>query len=97
LIVAGATGRARIVALLLHAGADVNATDARGTTALMLAAENVDTAATVDALLEAGSDPNLKDKEGRTALQIAERSQRLNRSGAEEVINLLKPVTKSGR
>lgn len=97
LIVAGATGRAKIVSLLLKAGADKNAADARGMTALMLAAENADTAGAVDALLQAGADPNLKDNQGRTALQIAERAHKFNRSGAEEVINLLKPVTKSSR
>jgi ankyrin repeat protein len=94
LILAGGVGRASIVCLLLQAGADKNAADERGITALMLAAENVDTAGAVDALLQAGADPNLKDKKGRTALQIGERSRKLNRSGAEEVINLLKPVTK---
>lgn len=94
LICAGGVGKANIVGLLLQAGADKNAADARGITALMFAAENVDTAGAVEALLKAGADPNLKDKKGRTALQIAERSRKLNRSGAEEVINLLKPVTK---
>ena len=92
---AAGRGRARIVSILLQAGADKNDTDERGTTALMLAAENVDTAPAIDVLLKAGADPNLKDKQGRTALQIAERSGKLHHSGAEEIINLLKPVTKS--
>ena len=54
------------VALLLAAGADVNAKDWNGQTALMLTAD----AATVHALLTAGADVNAKDENDRTALLL---------------------------
>ena len=55
---------------LTKAGADVNATDPDGTTALILAIMNAhyDTA---NAILEAGADPNITDKAGMAALYAA--------------------------
>ena len=52
---------------LIAAGADVNATDNSGMTALMFAAKE-DTA---KVLLEAGADVNAKDNDGKTALMFA--------------------------
>ena len=55
---------------LAKAGAEVNATDPDGTTALILAIMNAhyDTA---NAMLEAGADPNITDKAGMAALYAA--------------------------
>jgi ankyrin repeat protein len=59
------------VALLLDYGADVNGTDADGTTALMCAAyygkEEV-----VRVLLERGADAGMRNQQGWTALDMAE-------------------------
>jgi ankyrin repeat protein len=56
---------------LLDLGAKVNVQDAKGQTALMIAASfgNGDT---MDALLEKGADLALTTKDGRTAYQIAQ-------------------------
>ncbi|TRW14545.1 ankyrin repeat domain-containing protein [Glacieibacterium frigidum] len=60
-------GRADLVPALVAAGADVNARDARGFTALILAAYN-DQPAVLDALIAAKADPCLPDRDqGNTA------------------------------
>ncbi len=58
------------VALLASAGADVNAADETGATALMQAAK-VGNEDLVQALLKAGAKVNAVDKKGRTAVMIA--------------------------
>lgn len=57
--------------LLIRAGADVDAQDSRGETALAQAVQGSCTAA-VEALLEAGADPYLEDEDGRTAFDHLE-------------------------
>jgi len=59
-----------VVALLLGAGAPIDAADNRGRTALMIAAERGH-AAIVDALLARGADRGLKDKAGLRAADLA--------------------------
>ena len=85
------SGNANVVSALIKAGAEINATDKAGMTALMHAADSVDAAGVVEVLLKAGADPKIKDKKGRTALAIAQKS---NAVGSEEVVNLLKTLTK---
>jgi uncharacterized protein len=90
LMAAALSGKANVVAALISSGADLNATNNEGMTALMKAADSFDAGGAVETLLKAGADPDRVDKKGRTALRIAEHS---NHSGAEQVIELLKPVT----
>jgi len=59
-----------VIALLLDAGAPIDATDNRGRTALMIAAERGH-AAVVQALLTRGADRAVKDKTGLRALDLA--------------------------
>lgn len=67
---ASRAGRTDLVADLLKAGTPIDAADASGHSALILAAYNgrLDT---VDMLLRAGADPNLGDRRGNTALMGA--------------------------
>jgi ankyrin repeat protein len=69
LVGAARAGDSAAVASLLASGADVNARDREGSTALMFAAMRGD-AKMVQALLDAGADPNLKDANGETALLL---------------------------
>ena len=70
LMYAARDGGVDAVRALAKAGADVNATDPDGTTALIFAIMNAhyDTA---NAILEAGADPNIVDKAGMAALYAA--------------------------
>ena len=69
--------RAEVVRLLLAAGADVNARDAQGNTALLFCHRNVELASL---LLHAGADPNVRNNDGDTPLQ---------RAGSDEMQRLL--------
>jgi len=88
---ASRNGNANAVAVLLDAGANVNARDEAGMTALMHAAGGVETAEAAQALLEAEADKSTRDKNGRTALRIAERS---NCMGSDKVRDILRAVVK---
>jgi ankyrin repeat protein len=59
-----------VIALLLDAGAPIDATDDRGRTALMIAAERGH-AAVVQALLARGADRTVRDRTGMRALDLA--------------------------
>ena len=67
---AAASGRADLVKMVLAAGADPNARQMAGYTALHAAAahDNVEMA---QALLDAGADPSLRSEDGQTALDKA--------------------------
>ena len=69
LVVAAREGDWERLQSLLTSGAEVNAKDEEGSTALMFAALRGD-AKMVQALLTAGADPNLKDANGETALLL---------------------------
>ena len=79
-----ANNRAEVVATLIAGGADVNAQDEAGQTALMLSGDRADA---VKALLAANPDVDLRDNEGSTELMISTWAvQRLLRqAGASEV------------
>jgi hypothetical protein len=74
---------------LLEAGTDVNATDADGRTALMVAAARNDQA-TVELLLDAGADATKRDAHGVSALSIAKGAEAANSEGSAEVVTLLR-------
>jgi len=65
-----AAKQTEVIKTLLDKGANVNALDVLGRSALMYAAEN-NNATNVALLLEKQADPNLHDRTGRTALLIA--------------------------
>ena len=65
---AGLGGHALCIETLLQNGADINARDNFGQTALIRATENLDAKDTIWLLLNKGADPNLKDNCGTTAL-----------------------------
>ena len=70
LVTALENGHKDVVQWLLDAGADVNAKDTWGRTALMKASLNGHKDI-VQLLIEAGADVNVKDNDGRTALMCA--------------------------
>ncbi len=79
---------ANIVPLLLAAGANVEAQNSRGETALMRAAADPyysGTQPALEALLNVGANPNVRDKSGNTALFIA-----VAQNGSQTVELLLK-------
>lgn len=83
LMLAAATGQARVVELLLKAGADVNIISAKGATALMLAADS-GFPQIVRRLIEAGADMQAKDYAEKDAFMYA--LQNGNLRSAEELI-----------
>lgn len=74
-------GMTKSIDLLLKAGADVHATDARGRTALMYAGEAGCNLYVVRRLGEAGVDVNAKDSEGTGALMLGLASGRADADG----------------
>jgi len=70
LIWAAGSGNSEAVAYLLQQGADINAQDQDGTTALMEAVD-VREPEVVKVLVARGADVSLKNKSGKTARDIA--------------------------
>jgi ankyrin repeat protein len=81
-----ATGTPQQIQAALSGGADVNASDKDGTTALMYAAQKNENPEVISILLKAGADIEGEDKDGDTALMWAARSTR----NPEVVMTLLK-------
>jgi ankyrin repeat protein len=84
-------GNAAVVKLLLDRGANVNARDDKGVTAVMLAALNGD-AALLQGLLDRGAAVDARTRDGWTALTYAARkghadvARRLLRAGADPTL-----------
>lgn len=85
------TESAQIADALLAAGADINAIDRFGSTALMWAASHGNASA-VAWLLNHGADAQKVSFYGKTALSLAREAQDLNRNEAREATTLLQAV-----
>jgi ankyrin repeat protein len=59
-----------VIDLLLKAGAEIDAVDDRGRTALMMEAE-LDHAEVVDVLIKSGADRNLRDKADKSVFDLS--------------------------
>jgi ankyrin repeat protein len=59
-----------VIALLIERGAQIDAVDNRGRTALMIAAEN-GYPAVVEALIRGGADRTRRDNDGKSAFDLA--------------------------
>lgn len=79
-----ASNRAEVIKLLVERGANVNAQNNKGQTALIVAGQNADA---VKALIDAGADVNIRDNEGNTAMMLGTWAiqQLLRQAGASEV------------
>lgn len=71
-----------VIEFLLKRGLDINARNAQGETALILAAW-YGRADLVEVLLQKGADPNVKTRKGLSALKVA------SRNGDDRIVNLL--------
>lgn len=85
---AAINGQAVAVRALLEKGADVNAKDSDGATALILAAY-YGYADVVKVLIEKGADLNVKDRAGQTALDKAEAKHK------SDIVNMLRSAISS--
>jgi ankyrin repeat protein len=81
LMYAAAVGSAGAMTLLLDSGANANATNASGATALMWAATDLEK---VSLLLARGADPKAVSKSGRTALMLAALTE-----GSADVVRMM--------
>ena len=75
-----------VVKVLLNAGADPNARDKIGNTALMYAAIGNKNPKAIKALLDAGADPKLTNKNGKTALDYVKDNAALKDSKARDML-----------
>jgi hypothetical protein len=89
--VAAESGQAETITLLIAAGAEVDAPDSRGMTALMYAAQAGEPEA-AQALLDHGASTRRQNSDGQTALQIAEHCG--PSSGHTQVRRILRQATK---
>ena len=91
MLAAAANPDATVVALLIKAGARVNARGPQGWTALMMAAYNNPNPQVVISLLKAGADPKLRSQAGHTALDYGRDNLSLKGSGALRMLEAVTP------
>jgi len=72
----------KVLAVLLSAGAEVNAWDSKGMTALMWAALSNPNPEVTTTLLNAGADARAKSKDGKIAIDYAQTSPNLKGTDA---------------
>jgi ankyrin repeat protein len=77
-----------LLKLLLAKGADVNATDNHGNTALMLAASG-GAFQVIQTLIGGGANVNAKNKDGWTALRFARESKEADEERQKLIVKLL--------
>ena len=82
-----------ITDLLLKYGADVNAKDQNGNTALLVAAEHANVE-TITSLLKAGADVYAKDKEGHDVLWHLNQSSHSAQTKKQQITDLLEKAMK---
>jgi quinoprotein dehydrogenase-associated probable ABC transporter substrate-binding protein len=82
-----------IATALIERGADVNAVNAEGVSALMIAAARGNIPM-IGLLLEAGADPNLKSKAGKTAIDIAR--ENLNPDAVKSITLFQQTISERG-
>jgi len=95
LALASRCGHERVVRALIGAGADVNAADADGTTALMAACHHRRVAC-AEVLVTAGADVNARSKDGRTPLSASCRIPRRRAVPAIRALLLAAGATDEG-
>ncbi len=74
-VVSEAKPDVEIIKQLAEYGADANATNEKGNTALLVAVANGCSGTIIKAILAAGADPRITDRKGENAVQIAQKSR----------------------
>lgn len=88
LVTAALCGDYDVVTSLVEAGADINARDELGRTALMVAVDET-YSGIVKYLLEHGAEPNVLDNDGDSPLDVAKYSSLFRVHGDTEIVDLL--------